>query len=92
MYTSEDVSVSWHVPNEQEIDFVLQIFRELVEPTLATLEGLLQPGTLAFSVVASASDLLQALYEMPSGVMTSVAISAWSVARSQERPRCFRSF
>ncbi|KAL1720654.1 hypothetical protein EV715DRAFT_249853, partial [Schizophyllum commune] len=46
MYTSEDVSVSWHVPNEQEIDFVLQIFRELVEPTLATLEGLLQPGVV----------------------------------------------
>ena len=56
MYTSEDVSVSWHVPNEQEIDFVLQIFRELVEPTLAILEGLLQPGTPVSSTITSMSD------------------------------------
>ena len=60
MYKSEDVKVhhystkwwhglttmqlTWHVPNEDEINFVLQIFREFVEPILDTLHGLLEPG------------------------------------------------
>jgi proteasome activator subunit 4 len=36
--------VSWHVPNADEIDFSIQIFREVVEPMLEDLEKLLQPG------------------------------------------------
>ncbi|KAF4606976.1 hypothetical protein EYR38_001031 [Pleurotus pulmonarius] len=34
---------SWHVPSKEEIDFILRLFRELIEPTLARLEGLLAP-------------------------------------------------
>jgi proteasome activator subunit 4 len=37
------VKMSWHVPSEETIDFALQIFKELVEPTLGTLEDLLKP-------------------------------------------------
>lgn len=38
------MQLTWHVPNEDEINFVLQIFREFVEPILDTLHGLLEPG------------------------------------------------
>ena len=42
--------MSWHVPSEEEIDFVLEIFREIVEPTLEMLEALLEDGmSLTFS-------------------------------------------
>ncbi|KAI1797633.1 hypothetical protein LXA43DRAFT_1126323 [Ganoderma leucocontextum] len=44
LYKPEDVKLTWHVPSEEEIDFVLQIFRELVEPILDALHGLLEPG------------------------------------------------
>ena len=36
--------LTWHVPSDEEIDFVLQIFREFIEPILDTLNGLLEPG------------------------------------------------
>ncbi|OBZ79723.1 Proteasome activator complex subunit 4 [Grifola frondosa] len=35
-------ALTWHVPNTEEIDFVLQIFRDLIEPTLNILDGLLE--------------------------------------------------
>ncbi|KAL0579785.1 Proteasome activator BLM10 [Marasmius crinis-equi] len=44
LYAPGEVKVSWHVPNQEEIDFAVQIFRELIEPTLSTLEELAQPG------------------------------------------------
>ncbi|KAI0336090.1 hypothetical protein GY45DRAFT_1316150 [Cubamyces sp. BRFM 1775] len=44
LYHPEDVKLTWHVPNEEEIDFVLRIFREVIEPILDKLHGLLQPG------------------------------------------------
>ncbi|KAJ7655130.1 hypothetical protein DFH06DRAFT_491600 [Mycena polygramma] len=44
VYTSEEVKISWHVPNNEEVDFAIQIFKELVEPTLDTLRQLLSPG------------------------------------------------
>lgn len=33
--------MSWHTPCTAEIDFAVQLFRELVEPTLEKLEALL---------------------------------------------------
>lgn len=36
--------MSWHVPSEEEIEFVLEVFRDMVEPTLAMLEALLEDG------------------------------------------------
>ena len=38
--------MSWHVPCDAEIDFALELFRELVEPTLAKLEKLLEERML----------------------------------------------
>ena len=38
--------LSWHVPSSEEIDFALQIFKEIVEPALDLLEELLKPGEL----------------------------------------------
>ncbi|KAI0961189.1 hypothetical protein AcV7_000357 [Taiwanofungus camphoratus] len=46
LYKPEDVKLSWHVPNAQEINFAIEIFREVVEPTLRTLDGLLEPGVV----------------------------------------------
>ena len=40
--------ITWHVPNAAEIDFALEIFREVVEPALDTLEHLLEPGKSYF--------------------------------------------
>ncbi|KXN83586.1 Proteasome activator complex subunit 4 [Leucoagaricus sp. SymC.cos] len=42
-YSPGEVEISWHVPSKDEIQFALQIFRELVEPTLVLLEGLMRP-------------------------------------------------
>jgi proteasome activator subunit 4 len=36
--------MSWHIPNEEEIEFVLEVFRDIVEPTLAMLETSLEDG------------------------------------------------
>jgi proteasome activator subunit 4 len=38
--------ISWHVPNDEEIELALRIFREVVEPAMDALDGLLQDGTL----------------------------------------------
>ncbi|KAI0308000.1 hypothetical protein B0F90DRAFT_1813347 [Multifurca ochricompacta] len=45
LYTADDVTVSWHVPHGEELNFAMEIFREIVEPTLERLEKLLEPGT-----------------------------------------------
>ncbi|KAI9462361.1 hypothetical protein BJY52DRAFT_1221991 [Lactarius psammicola] len=45
LYTAEEVTVSWHVPDGEELDFALEVFKEIVEPTLNKLEQLLGPGT-----------------------------------------------
>ncbi|KAI0639143.1 hypothetical protein C8Q77DRAFT_1152142 [Trametes polyzona] len=50
LYRPEDVKVSWHVPNDEEIAFVLRIFREVVEPILDKLHGLLEPGVVRDAV------------------------------------------
>ncbi|KAJ3576138.1 hypothetical protein NP233_g640 [Leucocoprinus birnbaumii] len=42
-YAADEVKISWHIPSEDEIQFALQIFRELVKPTLERLEELLRP-------------------------------------------------
>ncbi|KAI0257360.1 hypothetical protein BJV78DRAFT_1277900 [Lactifluus subvellereus] len=44
LYMAEHVTVSWHVPDGEELDFALEIFQEIVEPTLGRLEALLKPG------------------------------------------------
>ena len=44
--------LSWHVPSEEEIEFVLEVFRDIVEPTLTMLEALLEDGmTIASAYV-----------------------------------------
>ncbi|KAI0757264.1 hypothetical protein C8Q80DRAFT_1132754 [Daedaleopsis nitida] len=50
LYKPEDVKLTWHVPNADEIDFVLQIFRELIEPVLDILHGLLEAGVVRDAV------------------------------------------
>lgn len=42
--------MSWHVPCEEEIEFALDIFRELVKPTLEMLEALLETGSFPQSM------------------------------------------
>ncbi|EPQ60969.1 hypothetical protein GLOTRDRAFT_135553 [Gloeophyllum trabeum ATCC 11539] len=41
LYKPEEVKISWHVPSAEEIDFALEIFKDLVEPTLDQLYRLL---------------------------------------------------
>ncbi|CDO70270.1 hypothetical protein BN946_scf184942.g70 [Trametes cinnabarina] len=43
--TTISTGLTWHVPNAEEIDFVLRIFREVIEPVLDRLYSLLEPGT-----------------------------------------------
>ncbi|KAG1716353.1 hypothetical protein ID866_837 [Astraeus odoratus] len=45
LYKPEDVKITWHVPNTEEIDLALQIFRELIEPCLDELNKLLLAET-----------------------------------------------
>lgn len=52
--------MSWHVPSEEEIEFVLEVFRDFVEPTLGMLEALLEDGmTLVSPCVQCRSDFLE---------------------------------
>lgn len=44
--------MSWHVPSEDEIDFVLEVFRDIIEPTLEMLEALLEDGISISSIRA----------------------------------------
>ncbi|KAH9487110.1 Proteasome activator complex subunit 4 [Psilocybe cubensis] len=46
VFAPDEVTISWHTPNSQEIQFAIRIFKELVEPTLESLESLLKPGTI----------------------------------------------
>ncbi|KAH9921997.1 uncharacterized protein BXZ73DRAFT_91690 [Epithele typhae] len=46
LYKPEDVRLTWHVPNAEEVDFVLRIFREFIEPILDTLHKLLESGVV----------------------------------------------
>ncbi|KAH8120571.1 ARM repeat-containing protein [Phellopilus nigrolimitatus] len=41
LYKPEEIQMSWHIPSADEIDFVLSLFHQLVEPTLGMLEELL---------------------------------------------------
>lgn len=54
--------MSWHVPNEEEIEFVLEVFRSIVEPTLVMLEALLEDGMFLASTRAHCR------VELPPGV------------------------
>jgi proteasome activator subunit 4 len=55
--------LSWHVPSEEEIDFVLEVFRDIVEPTLTMLEALLEDG------VPLVSSYVRLRAELPQGVI-----------------------
>ncbi|EIN13624.1 hypothetical protein PUNSTDRAFT_94808 [Punctularia strigosozonata HHB-11173 SS5] len=50
LYKAEDVKISWHVPSAEEIDLALRIFREVVEPAMDSLDGLLQHGPVRDAV------------------------------------------
>ncbi|KAF8058272.1 hypothetical protein FPV67DRAFT_1786012 [Lyophyllum atratum] len=41
LYGPDEVTISWHSPNDEEIQFALDIFKTLVEPTLVILERLI---------------------------------------------------
>ncbi|KAH7914507.1 hypothetical protein BJ138DRAFT_1143879 [Hygrophoropsis aurantiaca] len=41
LYRPEDVEITWHVPNPDELDFALEIFRKIIEPSLVTINALL---------------------------------------------------
>lgn len=36
--------VTWHVPDDAEIGFALDVFKEIIEPSLTKLEGFLDPS------------------------------------------------
>ncbi|KAK7691508.1 hypothetical protein QCA50_004907 [Cerrena zonata] len=46
LYKLEDVKISWHIPQAAEIDFALELFRNIVEPAMNTLKGLIRQGDL----------------------------------------------
>ncbi|KDQ54765.1 hypothetical protein JAAARDRAFT_71570 [Jaapia argillacea MUCL 33604] len=46
LYRPEEVKISWHVPNDEEIRFALQIFKDIVEPTMDELDKLLTEGVV----------------------------------------------
>ncbi|KAF5377624.1 hypothetical protein D9615_005155 [Tricholomella constricta] len=41
LYTPDEVTISWHVPDDEEIQLALDIFKTLIEPTLEILENLI---------------------------------------------------
>lgn len=47
LYEVKDVKVSWHVPSAVELEFALELLREIVVPALDIVEGLLQQSSNA---------------------------------------------
>ncbi|KAK4703609.1 proteasome activator subunit 4, partial [Phenoliferia sp. Uapishka_3] len=45
VYEAKDVKVEWHVPSPAEIDFALELLREIISPALDTIEELLRQPT-----------------------------------------------
>lgn len=45
LFEPGEVKISWHVPSAEEIDFSLQLFRELVEPAMTRLDLLLETSS-----------------------------------------------
>lgn len=68
------LKIAWHVPNDAEIEFILQIFQVIVEPTLQLLYGLLDPGgPQIFLVFPPFTEMNYKTYHAtPYGAMTSV--------------------
>ena len=52
-YDAKNAAAPAATTNDDEIDFAIQIFRELVEPTLTAIEHLFQPGVYTRHHVAS---------------------------------------
>ena len=50
LYTQDEIKISWHVPDDAELDFAIEIFQQVVEPALNDLEALLRPGVSRNSV------------------------------------------
>lgn len=46
LYPPGEAKIVWHVPNEQEIAFALEIFDRLIGPTLDLLDALLEDGVV----------------------------------------------
>ncbi|KAI6153365.1 hypothetical protein BKA82DRAFT_3971276 [Pisolithus tinctorius] len=68
LYKPEDVKgqtkqITWHVPNEEEINFALQIFSELVEPCLEKLNQLLTHTIRYLCFVRQAFSGIPTLYK-----------------------------
>lgn len=59
------------MPSTEEIDFTLQIFREVVEPVLETLEGLIGSGKCILELSLTVTNHEQRLLATQYGVMTS---------------------
>ncbi|KAG1755021.1 uncharacterized protein EDB91DRAFT_1096855 [Suillus paluster] len=45
LFEPHEVKITWHVPSAEEIDFALQLFRELVEPAMTRLDLLLETSS-----------------------------------------------
>jgi len=45
LFEPGEVKITWHVPSTEEIDFALQLFRELVEPAMNRLDLLLETSS-----------------------------------------------
>lgn len=45
LFEPSEVKITWHVPSAEEIDFSLQLFRELVEPAMTRLDLLLETSS-----------------------------------------------
>ncbi|KAG6832246.1 hypothetical protein H0H92_004211 [Tricholoma furcatifolium] len=45
LYEPDDVTLSWHSPSEEEIQFAVEIFRVLIEPVISLLEHLIEEDT-----------------------------------------------
>ena len=54
MFSCHLFQLSWHVPDREEIDFAIEIFREVVEPTIALVEALLDPGARTMLILTGA--------------------------------------
>ncbi|KZV77572.1 hypothetical protein PENSPDRAFT_621096 [Peniophora sp. CONT] len=50
LYTQDEIKVSWHVSDDAELDFAIEIFKQVVEPAMNDLEALLRPGVTRDSV------------------------------------------
>lgn len=93
LFQAKDVKVEWHVATPQEIDFTLELLRELVVPALDSLDSLLDQAQEEKGRSKEwTNDFCRVSLFVTFSALTSQAYPDAEVTVLQRRPICSRRY